>query len=56
MLRFNDGVTIRTEGPLRVTRKNDGYYVVGRGMSIPVSDRDEGSDLIKKLNKEEEEK
>lgn len=46
-LNFNDGVSINTDGPLRVTRKSDGYYVVGEGISMPVDDPEEGYEFIK---------
>ncbi len=46
MLRFNDGMTIRTDGELRVIRKSDGYYVVGEGMCCPVEDIQAGLDFI----------
>ena len=42
-IKFNDGVEFDTSSPTyRVVRKPDGYYVVGRGMLMPVEDRDEG--------------
>ena len=49
-LRFNDGMVIRTDGPLRITRKRDGYYVVGGGSCLPVESREEGFEVIKQLN------
>ena len=30
-LRFSDSVEFDTSGPLRVERRPDGYYLVGRG-------------------------
>ena len=54
-LKFNDGVTIKTDGKLRITRKRDGYYVVGRGMCFPVDSREEGVDLIKELDEDDDE-
>ena len=51
MLRFNDGIDIDTEGPLRLMKPPDGYYVVGKGMCIPVNDVHEGINLIKELKK-----
>ena len=53
-LKFSDGVTIKTDGPLRITRKRDGYYVVGQGMCLPVNSREDGVDLIKELNDEDD--
>ena len=56
VLRFNDGVNIRTDGPLRVLRLRDGYYVVGNGMLMPVDSRAEGlaimRDMLRNNNKE----
>ena len=48
-LRFNDGVTINMDGPLRITRKRDGLYVVGEGMCMFVDSYKEGKQLIKEL-------
>ena len=48
-LRFNDGITIKTDGPLRMLRLKDGYYVVGNGMSIPVKDREEAKEIIEEM-------
>jgi len=49
ILRFNDGMNIRTDGPLRVISKSDGWYVVGNGMCCPVETVTEGYELIKIL-------
>ena len=48
ILRFSDGMTLDTSGPLRVVRKRDGYYVLGQGMSIPVDSYEEGKEIIEK--------
>ena len=48
-LRFTDGVSIDTSGPYRIVHKCDGYYVVGRGMCIPVDDEREGREFIADL-------
>lgn len=48
-LNFNDGMTISTDGVLRVIKKRDGYYVVGEGMCFPVDDRLEGNEIIKEI-------
>ena len=45
-LRFNDGINIDTAGTMRIIRKSDGYYVVGRGLSCPVSSIKEGHEVI----------
>jgi hypothetical protein len=49
MLHFSDGVSFDTSGPLRVTYRGDGYYVVGKGMLIPVDSRKEGEDTIAEM-------
>ena len=51
MLRFNDGVNIRTEGEYRVMHLKDGYYVVGDGMCCPVNSLEEGKEIIESLKK-----
>jgi len=45
-LKFSDGMSIRTDGDYRVIRKSDGYYVVGRGMCMPVDSREDGIQYI----------
>ena len=51
MLKFNDGMTINTEGKLRIIEKYDGLYVVGNGMLIPINNHEEGEQIIKELDK-----
>lgn len=49
-IKFNDGMEFNTsDRSYHVVRKSDGYYVVGRGMLIPVDDRDEGYRMIDEL-------
>ena len=48
-LTFSDGITIDTLGTLRIIRKTDGYYVVGRGLSCPVHSIKEGHEVIAML-------
>ena len=48
-LKFSDGMTFNLEGNLRIVEKSDGLYVVGRGMLIPVNDRDEATKIIKEM-------
>ena len=45
-LRFSDGITIDTSGTMRIIRKIDGYYVIGRGLSCPVNSIKEGHEVI----------
>lgn len=51
-LRFNDGVVIDTAGRLRVLLLRDGYYVVGKGMCLPVESRKEAVELIAEIKAE----
>ncbi len=46
-IMFSDGVTVKTDGPLRPFRLKDGWYVVGEGMLIPVDSREEALEWIK---------
>lgn len=46
MLRFSDGMSFNTDGPLRITRRSDGLYVVGNGMLIPIDSVEEGREII----------
>ena len=48
-LTFSDGITIDQSGTLRIIKKIDGYYVVGRGLSCPVSSIVEGHEVIEML-------
>lgn len=48
-LTFSDGITIDMSGTLRIIKKIDGYYVVGRGLSCPVSSIKEGHEVIAML-------
>ena len=48
-LVFNDGITIDMSGTLRIIKKIDGYYVVGRGLSCPVGSIKEGHEVIAML-------
>jgi len=46
MLRFTDGETFDTSGPLRKEERYDGWYVLGQGMLIPVKDEEEADKFI----------
>jgi hypothetical protein len=48
-LRFSDGVEIDTSGPLRIVQLNDGFYVVGEGVSIPIATVQEGENIITRM-------
>jgi hypothetical protein len=45
-LKFNDGVEFDTSGGLRVEKRRDGYYVVGKGMMCPVDSYEDGEKWI----------
>ena len=47
IVRFNDGVEFDTSGGLRVESRHDGYYVVGKGMLIPVDSREDGEQFMR---------
>lgn len=49
MIKFTDGMSFDTNGPPRLERKSDGWYVVGKGMLIPVASREEGLQTIKEM-------
>lgn len=51
-IRFNDGMEFDTSGPLRLTHRSDGWYVVGQGMLIPVNDPKEGREIIAEEEKQ----
>jgi len=44
-LHFDDGLNLDTGGPYRVAYLADGYYCVGRGMSIPCRNGSEARTL-----------
>ena len=48
-IKFSDGVSVRTSGPLRIIRRFDGYYVAGKGVLIPVESHQEGTGIIEYL-------
>lgn len=52
-MQFSDGIRIETSGPLRMIELHDGWYVVGQGMLIPVSNREEGNRIIAEMKKED---
>jgi hypothetical protein len=46
-LTFSDGMSFDTSGSLHTEHREDGWYVVGAGMLIPVDSEEEGEDWIK---------
>lgn len=51
VLRFSDGVTVDTAGPLRIVRLRDGLYVTGDGMLIACSDRKDAEETLASLTR-----
>jgi hypothetical protein len=49
ILKFSDGMEFDTSGPLRKTKRSDGWYVIGNGMLIPVPDPEEADEVIKDI-------
>lgn len=49
VLKFSDGININTSGELRIMFLSDGGYVVGEGKLIPISNIEEGKEIIKSL-------
>lgn len=49
-LRFSDGMEFDVSGAPRVVHRRDGWYVVGRGMLVPVADREEGDRMVAEMN------
>jgi hypothetical protein len=43
-----------TSGSLRITRRSDGLYVVGKGMLIPIDSFEEGRKFIKEVTEKSE--
>ena len=52
-LRFTYGMSFDMSGPLRLTVRSDGMYVIGNGMLVPVRDAQEGRQLIENITKTE---
>jgi hypothetical protein len=50
VLRFSDGVSVDTSGELRLLHLSDGWYVVGKGMMIPVDSAEDGRKEIERMN------
>jgi hypothetical protein len=49
ILRFTDGESFDTSGPIRKEKRYDGWYVLGDGKMIPVRDEEEADKVIKRL-------
>jgi hypothetical protein len=51
--RLTNGVEIDVSGGLRVLEIENGFYVVGQEMLIPVNSREEGREEIRKIKEGE---
>lgn len=51
ILRFTDGESFDTSGPIRKEERYDGWYVLGDGKMIPVRDEEEADIVIKRLTR-----
>ena len=49
ILRFSDGEKFDTSVELQLTHRSDGWYVIGDGYLIPVSDIDEGRKKLREM-------
>jgi len=49
-LKFSDGMEFDTSGPLRTEERSDGWYVIGKGMLIPVDSQEEGDQYISSVS------
>ncbi len=38
ILKFSDGESFDTSGPLRKEERKDGWYILGNGLLIPMTD------------------
>ncbi len=55
-LRFSDGVGVDTSGELRTLHLHDGWYVVGKGLLIPMGSCEEALEEIVHLKRLKEER
>lgn len=51
ILRFTDGESFDTSGPIRKEERYDGWYVLGDGKMIPVKDEEEANKVIEGLTR-----
>ena len=53
ILRFSDGEEFDTSVELQLILRNDGWYVIGNGLLIPVRDLDEGRKELKEQKRKQ---
>lgn len=51
MLHFSDGISIDSDGELRILKLYDGYYVIGEGMLLSMDSYEECQEFIDKHKK-----
>jgi hypothetical protein len=49
ILKFSDGESFDTSGPLRKEKRYDGWYVLGEGKLIPANDEQEANKIMNQL-------
>ena len=49
ILKFSDGETFDTSGELRKELREDGWYVIGNGLLIPVQSEQDAEKIINEL-------
>jgi hypothetical protein len=52
ILRFTDGESFDTSGPIRKEERYDGWYVMGGELLIPVASEEEADRVIKGLTQD----
>lgn len=52
MLHFSDGINLDATGPLRAVQLQDGWYVLGEGMCIPVNSKEEAEETLRQMKAE----
>ncbi len=45
-MKFSDGMKFDTSGQYRLTHRSDGWYVVGKGLLLPVNTPEDGQKVI----------
>jgi len=45
-LAFDDGVKFNLDGDLRAEKRSDGWYIVGKGMLMPVDSYEEALEFL----------
>ena len=51
-IHFNDGISVRVDGPYRVIELKDGFYCVGHGTLEPVDSQEEAQELCNQLRRD----